>query len=47
VRNVEVSKALYGRALGSIEFFVMAHFEGRDAYGFGRTRNKPDFWVEW
>ena len=46
VRDAEESKAFYEKALGAIGFFIMAHFEERNAYGFGRTRNKPDFWVE-
>ena len=37
VRDVEASRVFYERALGAIGFFVMARFEARNAFGFGRT----------
>ena len=46
VKDVSVSLPFYEQALGAIGFSVMAEFKERGAYGFGRSTNKPDFWVE-
>jgi catechol 2,3-dioxygenase-like lactoylglutathione lyase family enzyme len=46
VRDVEVSKPFYEAVLGAIGFRIIASFEARQAYGFGRKPDKPDFWVE-
>jgi len=46
VGNVEASLAFYEQALGAIGFSVMARFEARNAFGFGRSADKPDFWIE-